>query len=686
MNEKRQMNGPTTNKLGRLVGPLVFVILIAAGCLLLLGSPLRAAPDRGLFEQSTLTLSNVLTPTATLGPGKRIQIPRIDKGEGWGTHIQAQNVGGAQTGVISLFWGDYSGQCPGIGPMDYLCHPILDSWGILPVEAQIPAEAKSAILYSVSGDLYQAACEAAGSIDSHEAWMDWEDTYAYSGELLAVVVDRLVHNESSASGMYNGFSETMLGSGPPFNYYAALQAIEQQGGARQLTIQNVGDACTSLWIYYTQKGSCEYQAEQQIEPIAPGEAIRVGPGGDVEFPAQITAGWVGSAHITSPEPLAIVVDQWDADSTMLLTYAGVSADYGDTANYAPLVYREVSGWNAEIYVQNLTQESQPTPILVHFFDMDGTESLFVGEQVCQNGMLTFYLSDIVDLGTNYPFGYVGAAEIQSYEQNWQTPGGEPVASVVNLINSNWPYSSDQALSYNAFTPQQIAGVTTFALPLVSKQSQGGGDSDSVKESNGATSRIVIRNNANCNKISGEILIYDETGDVLATIAVNWLYPKYMKVFDLAYSGTVPDFVGAATFEVLGVEQLCDLDHDGYVDDQPVMPSVVVINYDLDGSASGQEAFPLPTPTDTPTPTATPTITPTPVDTPTPTVTPTNTSTPTATQTATPTSTPTATPTPTSTPTVTNTPTATSTATVTSTPTTTPTITYQVYLPLILKGR
>ena len=228
MNEKRQINGPTT-RLGRLVSLLVFVILTAAVCLLLLGSPLRAAPDRSLFEQTTLTLTNVLTPTATLGPGKRIQIPRIDKGEGWGTHIQAQNVGGAQTGVISLFWGDYSGQCPGIGPMDYLCHPMLDSWGILAVEAQISAEAESAILYSVSSDLFQAACEAAASIDSHEAWMDWEDTYAYSGELLAVIVDRLAYNGISASGMYNGVSETMLGSGPPFNYYAALQAIEREG-------------------------------------------------------------------------------------------------------------------------------------------------------------------------------------------------------------------------------------------------------------------------------------------------------------------------------------------------------------------------------------------------------------------------------------------------------------------------
>ena len=81
--------------------------------------------------------------TATLGPGKRIQsprigpredwatrihIPRIDKGEGWDTRIQAQNVGDAQTGAISLFWGD-PGHCLPLpnapGPMGHLCHPIL---------------------------------------------------------------------------------------------------------------------------------------------------------------------------------------------------------------------------------------------------------------------------------------------------------------------------------------------------------------------------------------------------------------------------------------------------------------------------------------------------------------------------------------------------------------------------------
>ncbi len=340
---------------------------------------------------------------------------------------------------------------------------------------------------------------------------------------------------------------------------------------------------------------------------------------------------------------------------MLMTYAGVPyagvADHGATTNYAPLVYRDFDGWNAEIHVQNLTQDRQPTFVTVNFFDQGGDEILIVGDWVCRDGMTTFDLSYLVDIGINFPDGYVGAVEIQS--------DGEPIASVISLINSD----SGQALSYNAFTSQQIAGVTAFALPLVSRQSQGGA-LDIVKESNGVTSLIAIRNNSNCNKIIGDILLKDEAGTVMDTIPVPWIHPKHMDLYDLAYFEQVPPgFVGAATFEVLGVEQLCDTNGDGETDDEPVMLSVVVLNLDPDGSASGQEALPMPmgTPTTTPTPTITP------AETSTPTPTPTWTPTPTATATATPTGTPTPSPTSTWTP----------------TPTETPSI-YHLYVPLIMK--
>ena len=37
-------------------------------------------------------------------------------------------------------------------------------------------------------------------------------------------------------------------------------------------------------------------------------------------------------------------------------------------------------------------------------------------------------------------------------------------------------------------------------------------------------------------------------------------------------------MGAARFEVLGIEQLCDTDNNGHVDNEPIYPSIVVLNY------------------------------------------------------------------------------------------------------------
>ena len=548
--------------------------------------------EAGTASVTAMADSKYDTAYVTFNPGppsptgKRIQIPRIDKEEGWDTRIQIQNVGDAQTGVIALFWEDYSSVCPpsAPGPVAHHCQLIPGNWGIGAVKAEVPAEAKSAILYSVSDYLYEAACEAASD---YEAWGSWEDTYAYSGEPLAVTIDRLASNGSSASGMYNGLSETMLGSSFLGKYFATNIMHGYNGLDATLTIQHSGDICASVWLYYKEEGNCEYMKAQHIECLAPGEAIRIGPGPDADTPYPGTnpgepgvAPWLGSAYITANVPLSIVVDRWDAGSTMLMTHAAVPyPDYGDTTNYAPLVYRDFDGWDAEIQVLNMTQQSEPTFVTVEFFDQSGDSILFVGNWVCRNGTDTFYLSDMVDLGVNFPSGYVGAAEIQSHRQV-DYPGSEatgpPIASVVSLINSD----SGAALSYNALIPQQVAGATTFALPLISKQPQ-------------ATSKIIIRNNSNCNKFWGRIWIWDETGTSVGAIDVPWLHPKHMKIVDLAYQGWLPaGFVGAATFEVLEVEQLCDTDHDGYVDDEPIMPSVVVLDYDPDGSASGQEAFPI----------------------------------------------------------------------------------------------
>jgi hypothetical protein len=74
----------------------------------------------------------------------------------------------------------------------------------------------------------------------------------------------------------------------------------------------------------------------------------------------------------------------------------------------------------------------------------------------------------------------------------------------------------------------------------------------AKEQEGVTSRIAIRNNSNCNKIKGRILIKDETGAPIAHIPVGWLSPKHISLKDFNATGDSiipPGFVGAAEFQV-----------------------------------------------------------------------------------------------------------------------------------------
>jgi hypothetical protein len=246
-------------------------------------------------------------------------------------------------------------------------------------------------------------------------------------------------------------------------------------------------------------------------------------------------------------------------------------------------------------VQNMTQSSMPTFVTVEFFDQSGDHILYLGDWVCRNGTATFYLPAIIDLGVNYPFGYLGAAEIQSHAQV-DYPGGahdgEDIVVVVDLKKrklwresiNDWDHTmpgETQGGAYNAHPWDQKVNAWGWAMPFIAKKGEG------------VTSQIVVRNNSNCTKIKGTIYVKDETGTQVAYIPVGWLQPKHMSRFDLNYLGMVyPGFVGAGEFLVEDVEQLCDTNGDGETDIEPIMPSVVVLNYGWDKELPSGGAGPI----------------------------------------------------------------------------------------------
>ncbi len=480
-----------------------------------------------------LQLLTAITASAA-EPGRRVQIPRIDKKGGWSTRIQVQNVGDERTGAVAFFWGAYSGLCPSNdpGPMGHACMSIPEN-GVWTLRSQIPADAYSAIIYSVDDSDFQDACNDA-DLTTTADWNTWREDYEGSGQPLAVTVNRVGPDDfgTTVSSTYVGIDETMVGNGPPYGYFAPYLMKGYHDLDTEMTIQNSGRYCVSVWIYYREQESCRLSYAQHIQQLAPGEAVRVRVprvpelGGD--------EAWLGSAYITASQPLGIVVDQTSFEplstgQDMLLTYlAHPYKDSEDTVFYAGFIYREWSGWDVGIQVQNLTQHSLPTFVTVEFMDNSGDHLFSLGDWICANGSATFYLPAIIDLGMNY----VGAAVIHSRSQ--------PIFAVVDLKHP----ATRQGGSYNAHAKNEQETVTDIALPSLAKGYQG------------VTSLIAVRNNSDNNGIKLTVEITDGTGNLVTRLPIFWLPPRHLKTIDLANIGSlIPGFVGAGRVRVVGNDGL-----------------------------------------------------------------------------------------------------------------------------------
>jgi subtilisin family serine protease len=512
------------------------------------------APPPAPTPTPTATWTPVETPpppsaSGQPGPGRRIQLPAIDNMTPDETWIQVQNLGSRPSKVILFTWGDYSGTCPpqAPGPLKVECSGLLvggSAWTFR--ETQLPSAARSAIAYSVPADTADDACEDAfDTAGLHGAWRIWENRWRAGfygvGERLAVSVNRRLGQDNgvTVSSAYTGISENMEGVYDPvfggFMYYVPVLYNNLDGWNSKIIVQNSGNECTSLEIWYKTQDDCLRSQIYSVDVLTPGESVRLTPDG-------LPPGRRGSAWLRSSQPLGIVVDQQGND--MLLTSRGMPADSfsagfsaGSLVNYAPLIYREYNGWLTRIHVQNLSSTVN-AKVKVYFLDEGGDIIQTVLDWICPRGSQTYELETI----NNLPGRYVGAIRVES--QNWWTPGDPPVdapniVSVVNLIN---PFDG-QALSYNAFTQQEAQGARTLALPLLLKDNGDFGPGG-VRWN----TEIAVQNiNLNPGTTNFRIDIYDQNG--LVESFCQFVNERQVDYIDLAKIGTLPTgFSGSAVIE------------------------------------------------------------------------------------------------------------------------------------------
>jgi len=126
----------------------------------------------------------------------------------------------------------------------------------------------------------------------------------------------------------------------------------------------------------------------------------------------------------------------------------------------------------------------------------------------------------------------------------------------------------QGGAYNALAEGEKKEASYVLLPFLAKG----------RDLEGVTSLIAVRNNSNCNDIELKLEVRNQVGTVVTYVIDFWLSPGHIKLVDLANVGSVnPGFIGAGAVEVTSVDQLCDEDNDGQIDQAPTMLSVVVVN-------------------------------------------------------------------------------------------------------------
>jgi len=409
-----------------------------------------------------------------------VQIPVIQVGNGWETWVQVQNVGmgpGKYALLLFGYSGPYCGpQC--LGPkkieMSGLVYPGA-AWTYKLATANTVTcggaafQPTSGILLALS-PAQAAALEFLTCSSALAKAYGWWIAGTAAGQPAAVSVNRIQTGTGGTprAASYTGIGEIMEGVPDPrthaYMYYAPqlFDTFSPAGWSSRIWIQNSGIECTSLEIWFQKQQDCLKARIQEVLALCPGETIAIDP--------EMT-GFLGSAWIRASQPLGVIVDEYNANGSIFMSYRGMPAEIwdwhgtwtmGHLFNFAPLIYREYNGWNTGIVVQNLSSVFNAL-VKVYFIDNSGDIIDTIVDWICPRGSQTFYLPAI----NNLPGMYVGQARVES--QNWWGPGDPPVdapnvLSVVNLVN----YNTGQGAAYNTFPKDEAMWTYWVGLPFLAK--------------------------------------------------------------------------------------------------------------------------------------------------------------------------------------------------------------------------
>ncbi|MBN1452883.1 MAG: hypothetical protein JW963_17830 [Anaerolineales bacterium] len=284
---------------------------------------------------------------------------------------------------------------------------------------------------------------------------------------IAAIVNEI---SSAYGGSYNGFSSGSTDVAAPI-------VMRNNGGySTEISIQNTGSSTADVDVVFS-AGNYGNDYTMPTFQIEPNRVYRIYQGDQADLGTR----FVGSAQISSGEPLAVVVNQINNTNRTLLVYS--AAAQGFTTIAVPQVQNNNGGYDTGIQVQNV-DATRPATITVTYGPnaAPGGTAFTPGVQTATNvqpGDTAIFNQWGNVYGYNWDTAsrYVGAAVVSTDE------GDIPLVVNVNILKLATPA---QAAAYEGMNGDSTS--TSFAAPIL--MSNNGGFSTSCLVLNPSDSASV----------------------------------------------------------------------------------------------------------------------------------------------------------------------------------------------------
>lgn len=552
----------------------------------------------GLVGASGLLMITSLRSRAVQAtpPPERVLLPVLhnigDRQAGVEATLEIQNVGTMPVVAVMKLWAEPSGFCEpqASGPFKTECTGVIapgSSW--FRSINQLPPTAWSATV---------EAWTACPSSDGAPTDVPLAIQVLRNGPSPRTPGARITASYAAIPMSRTGVQDPNAGG---FTYHVPLAYAGWRGFNSWIYLQNGGEACTSVELWFQQLDSCGRAQIAQVPSLAPGESYA--------FAASSAVGpnFQGSVWIRASQPLGIVVDQIGPD--LLMSYTAQPGEIrtsfdgdpqfsaGSRVAYGPLMYRESQGWDTLVVVQNLSGTTK-AKVKVSFLDAGGNYLTSLVDWVCPDGSQRFFLPALDQL----PGAYVGAIRVES--EDYIEPGaGLVLAPNIVAIAQVMKYADPgrmqplEAIAYNLLPEwaafdwpdgrRQEWNVGLIAIPSFFKQKDG------------VTSEIAIQNVVPVPGITNfAIYLYDQNGllDVVCE-TLSALQAEYINVDNWQFVS--PGLKGSAVISATNWSHPL-FDRNGQVTRNVVGLAAVVVERfgtrlavdPVGDSSAGSEAIPI----------------------------------------------------------------------------------------------